>query len=120
MRWSACCLATVSVRRPSIPSPSPNTSRSFFFVTGDEYFLKGISRQRSCRHHRVGGAREAAIRSGGRCAKLALFGGVEELRFRRSCARAASLLEVDVEQLSAQGWAQAASTRCTMSMFHGR
>ena len=108
----------------------PSTSRRADFVTGDEYFLKG---------HFPGNPivpgviqLEALAQAGAitllgderYAGKLALFGGVEKVRFRRLVRPGDELLlEVDVERLSARGgWAQARAsvegdTTCEARMF---
>jgi 3-hydroxyacyl-[acyl-carrier-protein] dehydratase len=101
-----------------------------WFVTGDEYFLQG---------HFPGNPivpgviqLEALAQAGALtllgderyAGKLALFGGVEKVRFRRVVRPGDELLlEVDVERLSARGgWAQARAsvdgeTACEARMF---
>lgn len=101
-----------------------------WFVTGDEYFLQG---------HFPGNPivpgviqLEALAQAGALtllgderyAGKLALFGGVEKVRFRRVVRPGDELvLVVDVERLSARGgWAQAKSTvdgeiTCEARMF---
>jgi 3-hydroxyacyl-[acyl-carrier-protein] dehydratase len=101
-----------------------------YFVTGDEYFLQGhfpgnpivpgVIQLEAC-------AQAGAITLLGDdryAGKLALFGGVEKVRFRRLVRPGDELnLVVDVERLSARGgWAQARAsvegeTTCEARMF---
>ena len=81
-------------------------------VTGDEEFLQGhfpgqpdVSRRDPARGARAGGRDHARSATSSYAGKLALFGGVEKVRFRRIVRPGDELLlVVQIEKLERAGW----------------